>query len=88
MLGDISCAILAATPSTPWKGFAWGAVAVCCIVFLASQVLRRRRRGLSWNDAIAGYTKPVTGNVWFDALLFAGFLTTVAVVVWYFAFRT
>jgi hypothetical protein len=37
----------------------------------------RRQNGLSWNDAIAGGTRLITGNVWLDAVLFVIVLAAV-----------
>lgn len=40
-----------------------------CLTLAVHDVIVRRRRGENWNDALAGDTKLLTGNVWLDAVV-------------------
>ena len=48
---------------------------------LVHGVITRRRRGQSWNEALAGDTKLITGNVWLDGALFTAVLLVCCVAV-------
>ncbi len=50
-------------------------------------VIVRRRRGESWNQALAGGTKLMTGSVWLDGVLFAGILIGIYAVLRFLVFR-
>ena len=48
---------------------------------LVHGVILRRRRGQSWNEALAGGEKLMTGSVWLDGILFAGILVAICAAV-------
>ncbi len=54
---------------------------VICASMLIQGVVARRRSGQNWNEALAGNTKLITGNVWLDGALFAAILFVCAVAV-------
>jgi hypothetical protein len=54
---------------------------------LIEGVVRRRRSGQSWNQALAGGEKLMTGNVWADGALFAVVLLGAISVVFFVVFR-
>jgi len=59
-----------AVSSIAWRR-ATLAISLCLSVsILVHGVVRRRRSGQSWNQALAGDTKLMTGSVWLDGLLF------------------
>lgn len=48
---------------------------------LVHGVILRKRRGQSWNEALAGGEKLMTGSVWLDGILFAGILVAICAAV-------
>lgn len=56
-------------------------IALPGISLRAFNVLKRRKRGESWNEAIAEGTKLATGNVWLDGavILAVGLITFAAI---------
>jgi hypothetical protein len=54
---------------------------IFCVSSLAYGVILRRRRGESWNQALAGGTKLMTGSVWLDGALFAGIMLAILGVI-------
>jgi hypothetical protein len=44
-------------------------------------VILRRIRGQSWNEALAGGEKLMTGSVWLDGILLAGILVAIGAAV-------
>jgi uncharacterized membrane protein HdeD (DUF308 family) len=68
-----------AISSVPLRNFVLLASGVYCLGYLIHDVVQRRRSGQNWNDALAGGTKLVTGNVWLDGILFAAIVLTLAI---------
>jgi hypothetical protein len=63
-----------AVPRGPLRWVMIGVSVVLCGSVVVQGVLARRRGGQSWNQALAGDTKLITGSVWWDAALFAAVL--------------
>ena len=53
------------------------------VFYLVLDILRRRKRGESWNRAFAQGNRLVTGNVWTDALLSFAQLALVILLPFY-----
>jgi len=79
--------ILAASLAGPNRNLSSVIVFAVCISFLAFRVIRRRKLGHSWNDALADGARLRTGNVWLDGALFAVILVIVIVLVRFVGFR-
>jgi len=54
---------------------------IVCSSFLFSDVVRRRRAGQDWNEALAQGSKLLTGNVWLDGALFVVVLAALFALV-------
>jgi hypothetical protein len=67
--------------SAPLRRAVLLASVVLGISLLIHGVVLRRRRGQSWNEALAGGEKLMTGSVWLDGALFAGILAVIGVAV-------
>jgi|GEM_PF-6350721 len=68
----------------------WTMLAVSLVLsmsVLIHGVILRRRRGESWNQALAGGTKLMTGSVWLDGALFAVILIGIYAVLRFLVFR-
>jgi hypothetical protein len=48
----------------------YSVVVFVVLALMVYDVIVRRRRGENWNDALAGETKLLTGNVWLDGIVF------------------
>lgn len=70
----------AATPG-PLRWTLLGASLTLSGSVLILGVVERKRKGQSWNQALAGDTKLITGNVWWDGALFAGVLICCGIAV-------
>lgn len=73
----IAVALLLASDAVshgPLRGAMLGVSLVLSGAVLVHGVVSRRRRGQSWNQALVGDTKLITGSVWWDGALFAGVL--------------
>jgi hypothetical protein len=55
---------------TPPAGAGGAPSVVASLSYLAYDIVRRRREGQSWNEALAQGSKLLTGNVWLDGALF------------------
>ena len=58
-------------PTHPWKLVFLLAMFVLCLAIRYRGVWVRRRKGASWNDALAEGKKCITGSVWLDGALLA-----------------
>jgi hypothetical protein len=54
---------------------------VCSSFLFFSDVVRRRRAGQDWNEALAQGSKLLTGNVWLDGALFVVVLAALFALV-------
>lgn len=70
----------AAAPG-PLKLTILGAAIVLSASVLIQGVVARRRRSQNWNEALAGNTKLITGNVWLDGALFVAVLLVCGIAV-------
>ena len=59
-----------AIPSRPTRLAIWGVFLLISVSLLVEPVVAKRREGKSWNDALTGDTKLMTGSVWLDGALF------------------
>ena len=74
--------------SAPLRRAVLLASVVVGVSMLLHGVILRRRRGQSWNQALAGGEKLMTGSVWLDGVLFAGIMIAICVaffLLFYFA---
>jgi hypothetical protein len=70
-----------AIASAPLRRAVLLASVILGISMLIHRVILRRRRGQSWNAALAGDTKLMTGSVWLDGALFAVILLAICAAV-------
>jgi uncharacterized membrane protein YidH (DUF202 family) len=68
-------------PSTPLRRGVLLASLILGISLIVHGVITRRKRGQSWNEALANGEKLMTGSVWIDGLLFAAILVVICVSV-------
>ncbi len=64
-----------------WPGMSSLAFLTSCIVYIARRIIVGRIRGRSWQEILEDGTKPITGSVWLDGLLFFGIFVVAGVLV-------
>ena len=57
------------------------AVFIACMSYSVYDVVRRRRAGQNWNEALAQGSRLLTGNVWLDGALFVVVLAALFALV-------
>ena len=81
MIALIALELAEIDPTHSWRMLFWPAAILLGMAYLVRQIIRRRKKGASWNDAIAGGVKPLSGNVWIDGALFFVIVVTLLVLV-------
>ena len=66
---------------TLWPGMSSLAFLISCVGYIVRQIVVGRIHGRSWQEILEDGTKPITGSVWLDGLLFFGIFVTAGVLV-------